>query len=172
MQFFLVALKKKSFVPDYGVQNCRNRGYEIDVRVEPQPGPHQGLHQGQGQEVHEVAVEQLVNGRKCFGSLGCSVNLLKRAKCHLLMNILASSYCEYRICISEKTRFWFRTFWCSIFDRVINYSMLVSPIVRQIANKNKYSLGPNMKGKLPIILTFSSRLNVILVVCTVRNTTW
>ena len=46
--------------PDDGVEGGGDGGDEVDVGVEPEGGPHQGLHQGQGHEVDKDAVEELV----------------------------------------------------------------------------------------------------------------
>ena len=46
--------------PDDGVEGGGDGGDEVDVGVEPEGGPHQGLHQGQGHEVDKYAVEELV----------------------------------------------------------------------------------------------------------------
>ena len=61
--------------PDDGVEDGGDDGDEVDVVVEPEPRPDQGLHEDQGHEVDKHAVQQLVNSLECSDTLARSVIL-------------------------------------------------------------------------------------------------
>ena len=61
--------------PDDGVEDGGDDGDEVDVVVEPEPWPDQGLHEDQGHEVDKHAVQQLVNSLECGDTLARSVIL-------------------------------------------------------------------------------------------------
>ena len=61
--------------PDDGIEDGGDGGEEVDVVVEPESRPDQGLHQDQGHEVNKHRVEQLVNSLECCDTLARSVIL-------------------------------------------------------------------------------------------------
>ena len=61
--------------PDDGVEDGGDGGEEVDVVVEPEPRPDQGLHEDEGHEVNKHRVQQLVNSLECSDTLARSVIL-------------------------------------------------------------------------------------------------
>ena len=61
--------------PDDGVEDGGDGGEEVDVVVEPEPRPDQGLHEDEGHEVNKQRVQQLVNSLECSDTLARSVIL-------------------------------------------------------------------------------------------------
>ena len=61
--------------PDDGVEQGGDGGDEVNVVVEPEPGPDQGLHEDEGHNVDKHAVQQLVNSLECGDTLASRVIL-------------------------------------------------------------------------------------------------